>query len=83
LHYPIEVILTCALVRGIWAESAQCRGNMAERRRSIDHSTVLRWVINLLPVQEKGFRRRKSPIGKSVSGVRMRCPKASAFLLPQ
>jgi hypothetical protein len=41
---------------------------MAERRRSIDHSTVHRWVINLLPVQEKGFRRRKSPIGKPVSG---------------
>jgi len=41
---------------------------MAERRRSIDHSTVHRWVINLLPAQEKGFRRRTSPIGKPVSG---------------
>lgn len=38
---------------------------MAERGVSVDHSTVHRWAIKLLPVFEKAFRRRKRPVGKS------------------
>ena len=38
---------------------------MAERGVSVDHSTVHRWAIKLLPVLEKAFRRRKRPVGKS------------------
>ncbi|MEA3125032.1 MAG: putative transposase, partial [Caballeronia sp.] len=30
-----------------------------------DHSSVHRWVIKLLPVFEKAFRKRKRPVGKS------------------
>ncbi|MDQ0625885.1 transposase-like protein [Paraburkholderia graminis] len=38
---------------------------MAERGIEVDHSSVHRWVIKLLPVFEKAFRKRKRPVGKS------------------
>jgi putative transposase len=38
---------------------------MAERAIGIDHSTVHRWVIKLVPLFEKTFRRHKRPTGKS------------------
>ena len=66
LHYPLEVILTC--VRWYVAYPLSLRHleeMMAERGVSVDHSTVHRWAIKLLPVLEKAFRRRKRPVGKS------------------
>ncbi|MGC3029255.1 IS6 family transposase [Burkholderia sp. DN3021] len=66
LHYPIDVILVC--VRWYVAYPLSLRHleeMMAERGVSVDHSTVHRWVIKLLPVLEKAFRRRKRPVGKS------------------
>ena len=38
---------------------------MAERGISVDHSTVHRWAIKLLPVLEKAFRRSKRKVGRS------------------
>jgi len=38
---------------------------MVERGIAVDHSTVHRWAIKLLPVLEKAFRRCKRPVGKS------------------
>jgi hypothetical protein len=38
---------------------------VAERGICVDHSTVHRWTLNLLPVLEKAFRRCKRPVGKS------------------
>jgi putative transposase len=38
---------------------------MSERGIAVDHSTVHRWALKLLPVLEKAFRRRKRPVGKS------------------
>src|SRR5476651_1108524 len=38
---------------------------MAERGIEIDHSTVHRWVIKLVPLFEKTFRKYKRPVGKS------------------
>jgi putative transposase len=66
LHYPLDVILTC--VRWYVAYPLSLRhleDMMAERGVSVDHSTVRRWAIKLLPVLEKAFRRRKRPVGKS------------------
>ncbi|NPT39215.1 IS6 family transposase [Paraburkholderia xenovorans] len=66
LHYPLDVILTC--VRWYVAYPLSLRhleDMMAERGVSVDHSTVHRWAIKLLPVLEKAFRRRKRPVGKS------------------
>jgi transposase-like protein len=66
LHYPLDVILTC--VRWYVAYPLSLRHleeMMSERGISVDHSTVHRWAIKLLPVLEKTFRRHKRTVGKS------------------
>src|ERR1700682_3176781 len=66
LHYPIDVMLLC--VRWYVTYSLSLRNleeMMAERGIAVDHSTVHRWVIKLVPLFEKTFRRHKRPVGKS------------------
>ena len=66
LHYPLEVMLTC--VRWYVAYPLSLRHleeMMAERGITVDHSTVHRWAIKLLPALEKAFRRCKRAVGKS------------------
>src|ERR1700682_2533228 len=66
LHYPLDVFLMC--VRWYVAYPLSLRHleeMMAERGISVDHSTVHRWALKLLPVLEKAFRRHKRPVGKS------------------
>lgn len=66
LHYPFDVILLC--VRWYVAYPLSLRHleeMMAERGLSVDHSTVHRWALKLLPLLEKTFRRHKRPVGKS------------------
>ncbi len=66
LHYPLEVILLC--VRWYVAYSLSLRDleeMMAERGFEVDHSSVHRWVIKLVPVFEKAFRKHKRPVGRS------------------
>ncbi|WP_217591323.1 IS6 family transposase [Burkholderia sp. GbtcB21] len=66
LYYPFDVILLC--VRWYVAYPLSLRDleeMMAERGVSVDHSTVHRWAIKLLPALEKAFRQRKRPVGKS------------------
>jgi len=68
LHYPLNVILLC--VRWYVAYSLSLRNleeMMAERGIEVDHSSVHRWVIKLLPVFEKAFRKRKRPVGKKLA----------------
>jgi putative transposase len=38
---------------------------MGERGIELDHSSVHRWVIKLVPLFENAFRRHKRPVGKS------------------
>src|ERR1700682_6121849 len=66
LHYPLEVILLC--VRWYVAYSLSLRDleeMMAERGFEVDHSTVHRWMIKLVPLFEKALRKHKRPVGKS------------------
>jgi putative transposase len=66
LHYPLDVILLC--VRWYVAYPLSLRHleeMMAERGFEVDHSSVYRWVIKLVPLFEKAFRRYKRPLGKS------------------
>jgi putative transposase len=66
LHYPLDVILLC--VRWYVAYPLSLRHleeMMAERGFEVDHSSVHRWVIKLVPLFEKAFRRYKRPVGKS------------------
>jgi putative transposase len=66
LHHPLDVILLW--VRWYVAYSLSLRNleeMMAERGLEIDHSSVHRWVIKLVPLFEKAFRKHKRPVGKS------------------
>ena len=66
LHYPLHVILLC--VRWYVAYSLSLRNleeMMAERGFEVDHSSVHRWVIKLVPLFERAFRKHKRPVGKS------------------
>lgn len=64
LHYPLEVMLVC--VRWYAAYPLSLRNleeMMAERGVIVDHATVHRWALKVLPVLAVVFRRRKRPVG--------------------
>jgi putative transposase len=66
LHYPLDVMLMC--VRWYVAYGLSVRNleeMMAERGIEVDHSTVHRWAIKMLPVLEKALRRHKRAVGRS------------------
>ena len=66
LHFPLEVILRCARWYVAYPLSVRHLEEMlAERGIAVDHSTVHRWALKLLPVLDKAFRRRERPVGKS------------------
>jgi transposase-like protein len=65
LHYPVDVIAQC--VRWYLAYSLSLRNleeMMAERGILVVHSIIHRWVIRLVPLLDKTFRRRKRPVGR-------------------
>ena len=62
LHYPLEVMLVCVRWYAAYPSSLrQLEETMAERGISVDHATVHRWAIKILPVLAKMFRHRKRP----------------------
>jgi putative transposase len=66
MHYPLEVMLTCARWYVAYPLSLrQIEEMMAERGVFVDHATVHRWAIKILPVIAAVFRRRKRPVGTS------------------
>ena len=66
LHYPIEVMLVCVRWYAAYPLSLrQIEEMMAERGVFVDHATVHRWSIKILPVLAAVFRRRKRPVGIS------------------
>ena len=65
LHFPIEAILTCVLWYVAYPLSLrQLQEMMAERGGAVDHSTIHRWAIKMLPIPTAVCRRRKRPVGK-------------------
>ena len=66
LHYPLEVMLVC--VRWYVAYPLSLRHieeMMQERGVFVDHTTVHRWAMKVLPVLTAVFRRRKRAVGRS------------------
>ena len=66
MHYPLEVMLVC--VRWYAAYPLSFRNieeMMAERGVLVDHATLHRWSMKMLPVLAVAFRRRKLPVGSS------------------
>ena len=65
LHYPVDIIAQC--VRWYLAYSLSLRNledMMAERGVVVDHATLHRWVIRLVPLLDKAFRRHKRRAGR-------------------
>jgi len=65
LHYPVDIIAQC--VRWYLAYSLSLRNleeMMAARGITVDHSTLHRWVIRMVPVLDKAFRRHKRAVGR-------------------
>lgn len=65
LHYPVDVIVQC--VRWYLAYALSLRDledMMAERGIVVDHSTLHRWVIRLMPLLDKAFRLHKRHPGR-------------------
>jgi hypothetical protein len=61
MHYPLEVMLTC--VRWYVAYPLSLRHieeMMAERGVSVDHATIHRWALKIVPALVKVFRGRKA-----------------------
>jgi putative transposase len=68
LRYPLDVILMCVrwyVAYGLSLRNLEEKEMMAERGVDVDHSTVHRWAVKLLPALEKVFRTRKRPVGRS------------------
>jgi len=66
MHYPLEVMLVCVRWYAAYPLSLRhIEEMMAERSVFVDHATVHRWSIKILPVLAAVFRRRKRPVGIS------------------
>jgi transposase-like protein len=65
LHYPIDIIARC--VRWYQAYSlslSNLEEMMIECGIVVDYSALHRWVIRLIPLLDKAFRRRKRTVGR-------------------
>lgn len=66
MHYPLEVMLVCVRWYAAYPLSFRhIEEMMAERGVLVDHATVHRWSIKILPLLAVVFRRRKRPVGTS------------------
>ncbi len=64
LRFPLEVMLVCVRWHAAYPLSLRnLEEMMQERGVTVDHSTIHRWIIKLVPVVEKTFRRRKVAVG--------------------
>jgi len=67
LHYPLEIMLVC--VRWYAAYPLSLRNleqMMTERGVAVNHATMHRWALKILPALAKVFRSRKHPGGGPV-----------------
>ena len=66
MHYPLDVMLVCVRWYAAYPLSFRhIEEMMIERGILVDHSTVHRWALKILPVLALVFRRRKRPVGGS------------------
>ena len=66
MRSPLEVMLVCVRWYAAYPLSLRhIEEMMTERGVFVDHATVHRWSIKILPVLAAVFRRRKRPVGTS------------------
>ena len=69
MHYPLEVMLTCVRWYVSYPLSFRHLEEMMEERGVVvDHATIHRWAIKIVPVLAAVFRRCKRPSGELVHG---------------
>ncbi len=69
LRFPLDIMLLC--VRWYVAYPLSLRNleeMMQERGVFVDHSTIHRWIVKLVPVLEETFRKRKRKRGIGAVG---------------
>jgi len=66
MRFPIDVILVCIRWYAAYPLSYRHLEEMIQERGVfVDHSSINRWAIKVLPVLAGVFRRRKRPVGRS------------------
>jgi transposase-like protein len=66
MHYPLEVMMICVRWYAAYPLSLRhIEETMAERGVEVDHATIHRWAVKILPVLASVLRRRKRPVGPS------------------
>lgn len=66
MHYPLEIMLLCVRWYAAYPLSLRhIEEMMQERGVFVDHATVHRWAIKIMPILAVVFRRRKRPVGTS------------------
>jgi putative transposase len=66
LHFPLEIMLVCVRWYAAYALSLRnLEEMMAERGVFVDHATVHRWALKMLPVLARVFRRRPHRVGRT------------------
>ena len=66
LRFPLDIMLVCVRWYAAYALSTRnLEEMMAERGVQVDHATVHRWALKILPALAKVFRRRQVPVGRS------------------
>jgi hypothetical protein len=69
LRFPLDIMLLCVQWYVAYALSLRnLEEMMQERGLFVDHSTIHRWVIKLVPVLEQAFRKRKRRRGIGAVG---------------
>ena len=65
-NYPVEVMLLSVRWYAAYPLSLRhIEEMMAERGVRVDHATIHRWALKILPVLAKASRRRKRSVGSS------------------
>ncbi len=66
LHYPLDVMLVCTRWYAAYPLGLRhIEEMMQEPGVFVDHATVHRWALKILPILALVFRRRKRPVGTS------------------
>jgi putative transposase len=66
MHYPLEIMLLCVRWYAAYPQSLRhIEEMMQERGVLVDHATVHRWAIKILPILATVFRRHKRTVGST------------------